>query len=314
MPASARSSASISSSPPSARQALAPACRACRAAGSARRCAQRHRPAVESLGELEDRHAGLRVAGHQRALDRRGAAPARQQRRDARSASGGRDSSGSRISWPNSQTQIASGATALDRRRAPPASFTLAACSSGDAELARRGRRRRRRGLAAASLGPVGRRDDQRRAVRRRGERASARRPRSRSCRGRRSARGAAALQRVRRLLTGLVRSATRRPRAAMRSASLRCSLRRAVEDQHAVEVVHLVLDHARLEPGRLEQDRLAVLVLRADAHVQRALDVDRTRGRLRQPSSAVSCSSRGPLELRVHDRHERRVRARPGR
>ena len=34
-----------------------------------------------------------------------------------------------------------------------------------------------------------------------------------------------------------------------------------AVEDQHAVKVVDLVLDHPRLEPGRLADDRLAALV-----------------------------------------------------
>jgi len=42
---------------------------------------ERARPAVEPLGQLDDRHTGVRVARHQRALDRRGAAPARQQGR-----------------------------------------------------------------------------------------------------------------------------------------------------------------------------------------------------------------------------------------
>src|SRR3954470_5593656 len=50
---------------------------------------------------------------------------------------------------------------------------------------------------------------------------------------------------------------------------------RRAIEDQHAVEVVHLVLDHARLEPGRLDEDLLPVLVVRPHPHVDRALDLD---------------------------------------
>ena len=54
---------------------------------------------------------------------------------------------------------------------------------------------------------------------------------------------------------------------------------RGAVEDQDAVEVVHLVLDHARLEPGRLDRDRLAAARPRADAHVDRALDVHRHAG-----------------------------------
>ena len=39
------------------------------------------RPGVQLLDELDDRHAGLRVARHDRALDRRRPAPARQQRR-----------------------------------------------------------------------------------------------------------------------------------------------------------------------------------------------------------------------------------------
>ncbi len=39
-----------------------------------------HRPAVESLGEAHDRNARLRVARHDRPLDRRRPAPARQQR------------------------------------------------------------------------------------------------------------------------------------------------------------------------------------------------------------------------------------------
>jgi hypothetical protein len=50
---------------------------------------------------------------------------------------------------------------------------------------------------------------------------------------------------------------------------------RRAVEDEHAVEVVQLVLDHARLEARRLHEQRLAVAVARLHADVDGALDVD---------------------------------------
>src|SRR3954452_18045284 len=50
---------------------------------------------------------------------------------------------------------------------------------------------------------------------------------------------------------------------------------RRPVEDEDAVEVVHLVLDDPRLEAGRLDRDRVAGPVLRAHADVHRALDVD---------------------------------------
>ena len=42
---------------------------------------RRDRPGVELRHELDDRHSGLLVAGHQRTLDRRGASPAREQRR-----------------------------------------------------------------------------------------------------------------------------------------------------------------------------------------------------------------------------------------
>ena len=42
---------------------------------------QADRAGVEPLGQPHDRDAGLRVAGHDRPLDRRSAAPARQQRR-----------------------------------------------------------------------------------------------------------------------------------------------------------------------------------------------------------------------------------------
>jgi hypothetical protein len=46
-----------------------------------RAAGQAHGPRVEALGESHDRDAGLGIAGHDRALDRRGTAPARQQRR-----------------------------------------------------------------------------------------------------------------------------------------------------------------------------------------------------------------------------------------
>ena len=45
------------------------------------RTLRRDRPRVELGHELDDRRAGLRVTGHQRPLDRRGAPPARKQRR-----------------------------------------------------------------------------------------------------------------------------------------------------------------------------------------------------------------------------------------
>src|SRR3954452_15754199 len=50
---------------------------------------------------------------------------------------------------------------------------------------------------------------------------------------------------------------------------------RRAVQDQDAVEVIHLVLEHARLQARGLDQHVVAALVLAADAHVDRPLDLD---------------------------------------
>ena len=56
--------------------------------------------------------------------------------------------------------------------------------------------------------------------------------------------------------------------------------------------MVDLVLEHPRLEARGLDRDRLALDVEAADPRVQRPLDVDETRGRLRQPSSAIASSS----------------------
>src|SRR6185312_10490116 len=52
------------------------------------------------------------------------------------------------------------------------------------------------------------------------------------------------------------------------------------VEDQHSVEMVHLVLDHARLEARGLDQDLAAALVASAHSHMKRALHVDRYAGK----------------------------------
>ena len=63
------------------------------------------------------------------------------------------------------------------------------------------------------------------------------------------------------------------------RIASRRSCAARAVEHQDAVEVVDLVLEHARLEAGGLDRERRAVLVAAADAEVHEALDVDADAG-----------------------------------
>src|SRR3954451_20183166 len=81
-----------------------------------------------------------------------------------------------------------------------------------------------------------------------------------------------------------------------------------AIQDQHAVQVVHLVLDHAGLEAGRLHEAGLALLVPRTHAHVHRALHVDRDAGDRQAalvedlPVGAV------PLELRVREGDDRRL------
>ncbi len=55
--------------------------------------------------------------------------------------------------------------------------------------------------------------------------------------------------------------------------------------------MVHLVLDDAGLEAARLDEDRLAVVVLGADADVDGRSTSTWTPGRLRQPSSHHSFS-----------------------
>ena len=62
---------------------------------------------------------------------------------------------------------------------------------------------------------------------------------------------------------------------AELAQRALALVARRAVQDEDAVQVVHLVLDHPGLEARCLDQARLALLVERAHAHVHRALHVD---------------------------------------
>ena len=74
------SSASTISAAPEARPAGRAGCRRSPAGRSAMRSAQQHRAGIEPLVHLHDGDAGLPVAGEDGALDRRRAAPARQQR------------------------------------------------------------------------------------------------------------------------------------------------------------------------------------------------------------------------------------------
>ena len=88
----------------------------------------------------------------------------------------------------------------------------------------------------------------------------------------------------------------------------------RAVEHQHAVEVVDLVLEHARLEPRRLDRQRRAVLVAAADAQVHVALDVDADAGDAQAALLARLGLLAVPLDARVDERGDRARRPRPGR
>ena len=166
-----------------------------------------------------------------------------------------------------------------------------------DAQLAGGDGDRRRADLAAAALLGVGARDDERRAVRGRRRGARARRRRSRRCRGRRS--------RTRRRRPRLPRAR----RAGRACASLRWSRGRAVEDQDAVEVVHLVLDDPRLQAARPRRAIvLALLVLGADAHVDRALDVDVDGGQAQAALLGPLLVLAGPLDHGVDQRVDRAV------
>ena len=76
-----------------------------------------------------------------------------------------------------------------------------------------------------------------------------------------------------------------------------------AVEDQHPVEVVDLVLEDASLEARGLDRDRLAVDVTAGEASVERALDVHRHP---RQAEAALLGYRQlvgHPLDLRVDQR-----------
>ena len=94
------------------------------------------------------------------------------------------------------------------------------------------------------------------------------------------------------------------RARAGRASPRLRWSRGRAVEDQHAVEVVHLVLDDARLEAGGLDRRSSSPCssCARTRTCTGRSTSTS-TPGRLRQPSSKTSSSSLAPLDLGVDQR-----------
>src|SRR4051812_49064011 len=83
---------------------------------------------------------------------------------------------------------------------------------------------------------------------------------------------------------------------------------RGAVEDEDAVEVVDLVLDHARFQAAGLDEDVLAVAVLGAHADVDRALDVDVHGGQAETALLGPLLVLAGPLDDRVDQGVDRAV------
>ena len=77
----------------------------------------------------------------------------------------------------------------------------------------------------------------------------------------------------------------------------------RAVEDQHAVQVVELVLEHARGQTLELEADRIAVLVARFDR--ERELPLHGNRDPL-QGQTAFVVGLQLPGAARHHGVHQR--------
>src|SRR5215207_71985 len=103
----------------------------------------------------------------------------------------------------------------------------------------------------------------------------------------------------------GLPAKATLMPRllpfVAQRPEGLPALLRRrAVEDQHAVEVVELVLDDARLEALGLQRDRAAGDVLGLDPDRHRAGHVDRDLADRQAPLRVDLRLVRAPGDARV--------------
>src|SRR5215208_7267267 len=76
--------------------------------------------------------------------------------------------------------------------------------------------------------------------------------------------------------------------------------------------MVHLVLDDTRLEPRRLDEALVSVLVVRADANVYRPLDVHgHTRDRQAPLLERLDVLA-PPLELGIDEGDQRRVATNP--
>src|SRR3954454_1695546 len=204
-----------------------------------------------------------------------GAAPRQRGRSDGWTLSISKsESSGSLMSAPKAQTQTTSGATSAMRG----SSLTLSGwCTSRPSSRAR-----------AATGGAVSLRP----------------RPAGRSGRvttseggGRRSSTAAA---------NSLVPRKTVLTFAQPADRLLALVARGAIQDEHAVEVVDLVLDDPCLEPRGLDLDRLARLVPGGDADVQGALDVDDDAGEREAALLHDLLCLAAPLDHRVDERVDR--------
>src|SRR5690349_3892868 len=83
---------------------------------------------------------------------------------------------------------------------------------------------------------------------------------------------------------------------------------RQAVEDEHAVEVVDLVLDDARFAALGVHHDGLAVLVARDHAHARRPRHLDPDAGQAQAALGEALLLAGGPLDLGIDEHAQRRV------
>ena len=251
-----------------------------------KRSLERDRTGVELLDHAKDRDAGLRVAGHQGALDRCRAPPAGQQR--------GMDVEQLDPRQQRLADQLAEGAddSGLGLHGEDAVEFPRIAGVLGleqlDPELARGISGRRRGEPAPAPPWPVDGGDDQRGPVL---AFRKALEDGDREIRGAEEDRAHSGWLGVR-VLVVLGARAVGGALAQGPQRLLALVAIRAIQDQDAVEVVDLVLEHPRLEAGRLDHQRLAAHVAATDAGVEGSLDVDADPGKAQASSSATASSS----------------------
>ena len=271
--------------------------------------AQQHRPGVEPCIHPHDGHAGARVAREDR---RAGSA-----RRRASAAAATRGCSGSRAAARRARPAAGSGR----RPRRPGGRRAYDASRAAPRRLAALRAARRAGRARARAASPAGAR---RRGRGPPGGRAACRRPRCAwpaSCKassaGTANSGVPAKTMRSRDVMGQHGRGRSRQiagrdgPERSRRSARLLATLlfqlladaralqlREVVDEQLALEVIHLVLDADREQPVGLELERLAVAVECAHARCvsARAVNVSKMPGTDRQPSSASTVPSRSRI------------------